>query len=1059
MCPPFTGRWGASGFQRRRACFIAVRPLLFATAVNSQDRTTPLYQACLGGHFEIAKALLEAGADGAAGVGRLRSTPLHLACRRGHTALIEPLLAAGGTLSALDTQGKTPLHEAAAAGQAAVLEALSLLPPSVSGPVQDTVRLPSKDGLTPLHMACKRGSEPTVLQLLKMGADPRVLDGTGRSLAHELCSRGDSAAGALSAVLAAGAGAGVATPTGITPLHEAAKDNAHAMAAMLLEAGASADVQRSDNGRAPLHTAAEYGSLEVLRLVLDACSDPNVLDLHQRTALHLALERQHSSIVDVLLDDARVDLTLATREGLTPLDMALQRQGGLDKAVVAKCAKKSKMARKRLRSSMVAVLAQGRNRTYTGGSVVSADARSHSIGASQASPNSPTSGVFGAPNSPVGLLASGSDREGSPVGVEASPADSAPSQLRSATPKGETDGEHAKLAFPRSCSDCGHLAYAFFCSTALDVDLYGAQGCLPERYQRYLAVVVQLYEGVQHFVAFVSSVQLLFEYAEEGTDSFSFIAAVLLLLLVISTDVVTVYGISHLAYDTAELIMRMLMSLTGLFPLALALGMESLGKDESRLFAQFLAVEGFGAALPQLLLLSGFIMAQASENNGVLPTSSALWLGVAVNILSAAAEITSTRLVDVSSPTVPGLLEDILMRSKAWQSLLFAAFFFLTALEATAAVILYGIFGQAFGAVVAVLFIVPVLFILCYAAWRLRVHKKVRVQHAYTDGTSLPVALLYYSVMSIVSGAGVVHGYGNARSDSERQKMLALNNSKVGTSHFDTIFMSVYFRAGVFVAVTCTMAVTLLASCPESEALCQLPDWQVAIYLCIGLIIFIQLIFISLLLLQRSQLKAQGPTTHPTCTAARQADMERRARLGLGTATRQMNIARSGGTTPILPSRAFLSEGSSPASSAGQGGDSRGAFAFSALDKHKATVHADVETGTPTIIDDSATGEHKPRATPLAPPPILNKAKPKPPPPQRERGASPPPDSKDNKAPDSATPNGTSTPQPADASPVARGEGGASVTSGGSRPGSRQRGDKGKQTRGRARGGKRGRGR
>lgn len=998
-----------------------------------QDRTTPLYQASLGGYTEITKALLEAGADACAGVGRLRSTPLHLACRRGHVALLDLLLGAGGSLAATDTQGKTPMHEAAAAGQAEVLEALYRRADVDAGSLSTAVCLASSDGFTPLHLACKRGSEATVQQLLKMGADPRVLDGTGRSLAHELCSRGDSAAGALRAVLAAGADADWATPAGITPLHEAAKDNAHAMATLLLEAGANAGAQRGDNGRSPLHTAAFYGALEVTKLVLEACLDPNTVDMEQRTALHLALERQHSAVVDLLLDDARVDLTLATREGLTPLDMALQRQGGLDKAVVAKCARKSKLARKRLRSSMVAVLAQGKNRTYTPGSVsgASADARSHSAAASQSSPHTPTSMHFGAPASPTGLLAVYDEELG---GIRGGSGGDPPSAQQTASPKVEAVHPHT-LKCPRSCSDCSNLVYALLCSTALDVDLYGAQACLPERYQRYMAVMVQLYEGVQHFVAFVSSVQLLFEYAEQGLDSFSFIAAVLLIVLVISTDVATVYSISHLAYDVGELIFRMFLSLTGLFPLALALGMESLGKDESRLFAQFLAVEGFGAALPQLLLLSGFIMSQASANGGVLPTNSALWLGVSVNVLSAAAEITSTRLTDVSSPIVPGLLEDVLARSGAWQSIVFGGFFLLTALEAAAAVVLYGVFGQTFGPVVAVLFIVPILSVLAYAAWRLRVHKKVRKQHAYTDGTSLPVALLYYSVMSVVSGAGVVHGYGNARSDAERQQLLALNNSKVGTKHFDRIFMSVYFRTAVFVAGTGAMAGALLVACPADGTLCQLADWQTAIYACIAAILVIQVVFIALLLAQRSQLKASGPTTHPTCTAARQADNARRTRLGLGTATRQMNIARSGGTTPMLPGKAFLTPQSSASDSpspVGPGGVPPGA---GAAERQQASVHADVEAGTTTVIDDSlAVGDSK--TSTVAPPARLKPKAPFPAAGQDEEG--PPAAVAEGGQGAGGLVSGT-TPKPGTETPGAASEGGGS-RDGGQRPTSKQQG-------------------
>ena len=808
---------------------------------SPQDRRTPIFHAVLAGHTAVLEALLGAGADAHKGIGRSRTTPLHLAMRRGHEGCLPPLLGAGASPGATDARGRTPLHEAASAGQTAALAALAAAVPPAD--MAAAVAVADGDGNTALHAACKRGRLDVVQRLLDMGADSSARDLQWHTPVHVLASAGDAALPSLQAVLAAGGDAGAAMRNGVTPLHEAAKANAPGIAEALLAAGAPASPPRQDTAQTPLHTAAFFGAGAVASALLKGGAEANAMDAEHRTPLHIAIERQHSSVMHVLLEHPDTDVGMTTKEGTNAVDLALQRAAGLDPAAVAKCARKLKIARKRratMRGTGAAVVAVGP--TFTGADKV------QDSGTSQASPP---------PRSP------------------------------------DDDPDAADCACPRSCSEASALGRRVLCSTALDIDLYGLQACLPERHHRNFAVLVGLQQGVQHFVAFVASVQLLVEYAAAGTDSFNFIAAVIVFALVVLTDVGTTISISRLAYDGAEIVLRVVLAATGFFPLALALGMQALGKDESRLFQQFLAVEGFGAALPQLLLVAAFIAGQAAGAGGALPSSTALWLSLAVNVLAAASEIVGTRLDDVSSQSVPGMLEELFHRAGKAQGVLYSALYLMTTIEVLAAVLLYGVLITVYPLAAALVLLGQVVLVLAFAAWRLQVHKEVREASAYAEGVSVPVALLYYAVMCMFSGAGIVHGYGTARSDAARMQLLSLNNTAVGTARHDAVFASAVFRAVLFLLCTSSVCAALLLRCPSGQALCILPSWRAAILASTVLLWVIQIAFITCVFVQRRLLCAEGPQCHTTCTALREQGTKRRKRLGLGNASRLVRIRHS----------------------------------------------------------------------------------------------------------------------------------------------------------------------
>jgi len=111
---------------------------------NVENNSTPLHRASQEGHVEVARVLIEHGADMTVQDER-GSTPLHDASRTGHKELAQFLLEHGADVTAQDKDGSTPLHQASGSGRMKLAQLL------VEHNADVTAR--DKDGSTPLHRA------------------------------------------------------------------------------------------------------------------------------------------------------------------------------------------------------------------------------------------------------------------------------------------------------------------------------------------------------------------------------------------------------------------------------------------------------------------------------------------------------------------------------------------------------------------------------------------------------------------------------------------------------------------------------------------------------------------------------------------------------------------------------------------------------------------------------------------------------------------------------------------------------------------------------------------
>ena len=231
---------------------------------------TPLHAAAAANEAGCCLLMLAAKASHEARAGGELS-PLHLASAQGAGAAIRVLLAARADVGLTSVRSqKTALHFAAEHGRSAAAGALL-----AAGAKHDAV---DSHGSTPLHWAAKAGDAVTVSELLKAKASPTA------------ASRGLS-----------------------TPLHLACEASAAEAAALLVEAGASVKVS-DRNGLTPLHAACGVGGLECLELLMAKGADVNVpfkiegtevkfgrQESHTKTALVLAAERGHASVISALL--------------------------------------------------------------------------------------------------------------------------------------------------------------------------------------------------------------------------------------------------------------------------------------------------------------------------------------------------------------------------------------------------------------------------------------------------------------------------------------------------------------------------------------------------------------------------------------------------------------------------------------------------------------------------------------------------------------------------------------------------------------------------------------
>ncbi|KAL6894888.1 ankyrin repeat-containing domain protein [Trichoderma evansii] len=286
----------------------AVRDILFSSgpsAVNDPPRgyygQTALQAACIQGHEDVVKHLLDTGANvHFCGGNNFQRTGLQIACGLGNEKIVHLLLEAGSevNMSPVTNHGIRVLTRSHQEAQS---------PPKIFAVAR-------YNGRTALQAASERGHLNIVKLLLQRGAEVNAPPSpvAGRTALQAASRGGFVAIVHLLLSLGAQVNAPSARYKGITALQGACLKGNLEIVELLLRSGA--DVQASGGGYdgdgTALHAAAEKGHVEIVKKLIGVGADVNASSSRRgQTPMQGAMAGGHEMVVKYLRDSGAVDRT------------------------------------------------------------------------------------------------------------------------------------------------------------------------------------------------------------------------------------------------------------------------------------------------------------------------------------------------------------------------------------------------------------------------------------------------------------------------------------------------------------------------------------------------------------------------------------------------------------------------------------------------------------------------------------------------------------------------------------------------------------------------------
>ncbi|PTQ41189.1 LOW QUALITY PROTEIN: hypothetical protein MARPO_0035s0001 [Marchantia polymorpha] len=300
--------------------------------MTSEAGLNCLHYAARSGHFEVSKLILEACPE-IINDGTMRTkitadleydvsneTPLMLACLYGHEDVVKLLLEHKADVMVYSESGRNCLHYAARWGHSEVSSLLiQEFPQLRDSTIRGAAKCPPNDcGKTALMLASQSGHHDVVKSLLEHKASVMMTSEAGLNCLHYAARSGHFEVSKLileacpeiinyGTIRSKGSDDLEYMDSNLTPLMLACRDGHERIVELLLKH--KADVRmRTELGWNCLHYAGRCGHFEVSRLIIKACAEM-INDRTEngnlgggRTTLMLACENGHEDVVKLLLE-------------------------------------------------------------------------------------------------------------------------------------------------------------------------------------------------------------------------------------------------------------------------------------------------------------------------------------------------------------------------------------------------------------------------------------------------------------------------------------------------------------------------------------------------------------------------------------------------------------------------------------------------------------------------------------------------------------------------------------------------------------------------------------
>jgi ankyrin len=298
---------------------------------DTSAASTPLHDAVRAGNIEKVRELLKADPNAINSKNGEGMTPLHVAAAIGNADIAQLLLDNKADIHATDAKRYTPFNLAFNAGHKDVVSLLwkagggqtAAAPTPATAP--SPAPPPAKSSSSTIFEATRDGDLERIESLLK--SDPNLIsskDEKGRTpIFHAIIGRKKEA---LELLIAHGADVNAAAPNGFTPLHIAAHGGFVEGGRILLDKRANPHARGGQHNSTPLHAATHGGHPEFIALLVSRGADPNARDGQGNTALIYAVsgETERADVVEALLK-AKANPNAPTGQNVTLVQIAQQK--------------------------------------------------------------------------------------------------------------------------------------------------------------------------------------------------------------------------------------------------------------------------------------------------------------------------------------------------------------------------------------------------------------------------------------------------------------------------------------------------------------------------------------------------------------------------------------------------------------------------------------------------------------------------------------------------------------------------------------------------------------